>query len=480
MGTIAVLVLVRLAGLDTFPLSHPDEGGWPLSVREWVESGQRAGDFYMAPGYHWLLGIPFYLLAPLHSVSRPVSAVISLCTLWLFYRLAARLAGKPAAMGAVLLLGTSYPAVLIDRRALIEPFQIFLITGLCLVAVPFTLPAPGRLRAWRYLAAAALTALLLLTKASGAFILPAIVAALAWPWPGLGGAAWKRRLGITAALVCGVLAAAAVFWWIYTGDPVNFVKAWTRDLNKVNVPGTRPSGGGRFAIHPASIERTIRWYSEYEPVLLGLALLGLLKALWERKHTLMSAWLILGAIFLFIQLYVQENHRAILLPPLCFFAAYLLTELHAMLKMNAPLAAAPRWSWAQAALGMLVLYSLARLGVGLAKTRPAELAATRWLAERTTEKSRVMAAPYVLMRLRAEPVAFWRLKQPFLPTAEQLRRWQPDWLVMEVEEWQTEQEKYGPPEAMRNALAQCCEVAFVTPGATVYRVRKETLARGDN
>lgn len=91
-----------------------------------------------------------------------------------------------------------------------------------------------------------------------------------------------------------------------------------------------------------------------------------------------------------------------------------------------------------------------------------------------------MAAPYVLMRLRAEPVAFWRLKQPFLPTAEQLRRWQPDWLVMEVEEWQTEQEKYGPPEAMRNALAQCCEVAFVTPGATVYRVRKETLARGDN
>ena len=161
-AAIAVVIAVRLAGLDAFPLSHPDEGGWPLSVREWVESGKRAGDYYMAPGYHWLLGIPFYLFGPLHSVSRPVSAVLSLLTLYMFYRLAAQLAGRPTAIAAALLLGTSYPAVLIDRRALIEPFQIALITGLCLMVAPFFANGAGDAKPphpWRYAGAAILTAM---------------------------------------------------------------------------------------------------------------------------------------------------------------------------------------------------------------------------------------------------------------------------------------------------------------------------------
>ena len=38
------------------------------------------------------------------------------------------------------------------------------------------------------------------------------------------------------------------------------------------------------------------------------------------------------------------------------------------------------------------------------------------------------------------------------PTREQLRRWQPDWLVVEEEEWQSELTKVGKPEDLRNLV----------------------------
>src|SRR5262245_17417587 len=97
IAAIILIAAVHLPGLLSFPLITADEGGWPLSVRLWAETGARTSDYYMAPGYHWLLGSIFRVFGALYSVSRPVSAVVTLLSLVMFYRLAKSVAGSRCA-----------------------------------------------------------------------------------------------------------------------------------------------------------------------------------------------------------------------------------------------------------------------------------------------------------------------------------------------------------------------------------------------
>jgi 4-amino-4-deoxy-L-arabinose transferase-like glycosyltransferase len=458
----ALVIAVRWISLDAYPRITADEGGWPLSVRNWVESGVQSKDYYMAPGYHWLLGIPFRLFGALHSVARPVSVLVSLLTLFLFHRLTRRLAGPGMAFWSTLLLGTCYPAVLIDRRALMEPFQIALMTGLSLAVVAL-LDRPAIARG---LLVAGLTAALLLTKASGLFLLPALAASALWPW--------KRPLPVLASLAAGTAIAAAVFWSLYLSDQAGFLAGWTTDIAVANVPGAAVQGSaGRFAFNPVSIETTIRWFSEYEPLLFGISVLGLLKAVWDRQHGLMAGWYVLGAAFLFMQIYVQGNHRAVVLPPLCFFAAYLLCELHLMLERIRP----QRFSWAQAAGVLIVCYSVARLGAGILRSSNPDAPVLSWMAAHAKADSRVMAAPYLLMQLGSRPVPFWSLGPPFVPTPEALRLTQPDWLIVDADEWRNHQQLASNRGEIDRALAECCELAYSAGPASIYRVKQLREAR---
>jgi len=451
----ALVIAVRWVGLDVYPPVEADEGGWPLSVRMWVEHGIRSDDYYMAPAYHWLLGLPFRLWGPYHWVSRPFCAAVAMAGLWMFYRLAVRHAGEDAAFWATLLLGTCYPAVLIDRRAFMEPLQIALMFSVCLAATP------ARPRWYTYLLTAALTGLLLLTKASAIFLLPALVLAQLWPWPA-GRNEWAARLRLTASLAAGVMAAAGVFWVLYQSDPVTFLNGWTEDMSKVNV-GTRAANSGRFGFDPLAMSQTIRWYGDYEPLLFGAGVLGLLKALWERRQSLMAAWLVLGGVFLLIQFYIQENHRVILLAPICFLAAWLLCTW--------PASSGARWP--RAALACMVLFSVARLGAGIATAKQPEREAVAYLAARTDARSKVMAAPYVLMKLRAQPVSFWSLEAPYLPTAEALNRMGVEWLMVDPREWLKHHAEAdgGNNVRLERALAECCDRVFSKGGSSVYRRR---------
>jgi 4-amino-4-deoxy-L-arabinose transferase-like glycosyltransferase len=126
------IAALRLVGLGTFPRIEADEGGWPMSVRLWLD-GTVTYDYYMAPGYHWLLGVPFRWFGANLAVSRAVSAVLGLVALYLLYRLARRLAGEQTARWSVLLMGTCQASVLLDRRAFMEPFQLTLMLALALV-----------------------------------------------------------------------------------------------------------------------------------------------------------------------------------------------------------------------------------------------------------------------------------------------------------------------------------------------------------
>ncbi len=456
LAAIALIVCLRVIGLGVYPQIEADEGGWPLSVRTWVETGVKTTDYYVAPGYHWLLGVPFRLFGATHAVGRLVSALVALLGLFLFHRLARRHAGPTVAFWAVLLLGTSYPAVLIDRRAFMEPFQLALMFALCLAA------GIERL-ALRLAAVAALTALLMVTKATAAFLLPALVLSTFWAsrdWT------WPRRLQLTAALGAGALVAAGVFYWLYLNDPATFLAGWTKDIRAVNVPGV-DAQAGRFRISPLSIERSLRWYADYEPFLLGVALLGFCKAIWERRHGLMSCWLALGAIHFCLQVYIQTNHRAMLLPPLCYLGAALLCELNERQLLP----------WARAALLLTICYGAARVTMGIATAPVGDHEAVAWLARRTDARSTVIAAPYVLMRLPARPVSFFTLAEPFLPTPDEVGKQQAGWLVTEPREWGQHLLLSGGSAApFEKALADCCELAFKTPAAEVYRVKSRALA----
>ncbi|MCC6536579.1 MAG: glycosyltransferase family 39 protein, partial [Bryobacterales bacterium] len=174
VGIWLAVLAFHTVGLFSYPRVEADEGGWPLSVRAWVEAGTQGPDYYMAPAYHWLLGAPLALFGARHQVARPASVAAGLAALWLFHRLARRLAGAETAAWALWLAGSSYGVLLLHRRALMEPWQVLLMMALTLTVVE----RPGGSWGWRLLAVA-LTALLLLTKASAVFLLPALVLAAA-------------------------------------------------------------------------------------------------------------------------------------------------------------------------------------------------------------------------------------------------------------------------------------------------------------
>lgn len=467
-AALLLVVALRFLRLGAYPPIEADEGGWPLAVRQYVEEGLREGDYYQSPGYHWLLGGIFRLFGAQHSVSRWATALVALAGLWLFHKLAERLSRSAAVAGwATLLLGTSYLAVLIDRRAFMEPFVIAIMLALCLsVSVAASSQSAGRLAA-----VALLTALLILTKITGAFILPALCVWALWPEEreAAAGPRWK----LIAAMVGGTVLAGGVFAAVYASDPANFIKAWTTSLKLANLPGVTEAK--RFGFNPAAIERTIRWYAVYEPFQFGLAVAAFFQAMFSRRQIVMAGWFALGFAFLAAQLYVGSNHYAVVVPPICYLSAWLAEQLHAQApKIRLPGGAGPL-SWVRAAQVAMVLYSSARLAQGIAHGSQPEEAAVRWLAARADARQRVMAAPYVLMQLpAAAPVSFWRLGRPYQPSPEAVRAWKADWVVVDGREWEFHHRAAsatGNLAALERALAACCELAYRTPAASVWRVK---------
>jgi hypothetical protein len=339
-----------------------------------------------------------------------------------------------------------------------EPFQIALMLALSLAVTS------GGVSILIPVAVAGLTALLLLTKATAVYLLPALALTVlatrpACPWLRVG------ALGLGSAL------AAAFFAWLYASDPATFVRAWTTDLASTNIAGAT----SRFGLNLLSVERTVRWYGGYEPLLTGLALLGLARAAIERRHLPMMGWLVFGGLFTGLQSYVQDNHRVTLMPALCFFAGWLLSGLADAFPTPSATGRL-HLGWAQAVLLIVVSFSLARLTGGIITGRNVEEPAVRWLAARTGGSSTVLAAPYVLMRLDAKPVAFWKLDKPYLPTSAALERWQPDWLLIERREWQYHILDAGGDEPkLKRALEECCELAY-SNGGEVYKVRRPPAA----
>jgi len=463
LAAIALILLVRVLRLRAFPLISADEGGWPLAVRVWLTQGWATFDYYMAPGYHWLLAGPYAAFGATHMVGRVTSVLVGLVGLAFAYGIGLQtFADKKAALWGVLLLGTSYQAVLIDRRALIEPFQVTLMLALTFFFL--------RRRRWDVWAVGACTAALLLTKISAIFMVPALAVAIVWRPPGERLGPTERRLLL--ALAAGVAITLVVFVALYFRDRETFMAGWVPNMKKLNPNASSSVRAGRFGLDPVTAFETIRRMGEYEPLMCGIGIAAMLKGWIERKHVALSAWLLFGVGFLLIQLYVQENHRVVTVAPMALLAAALLAELDrdaSALKLGAI-----RVSWPALCVAAVVGFSVVRILGGLATARDPRMAAVQWLREHTDGETMVAAAPYILMQLEAKPHAFAWFEPPFLPSAEELRKRGVSWVAVDEQEWVHESEDNGAsPEQVAQGFARCCELVTKTGGVSILRVRVE-------
>ncbi|GEM_PF-1716093 len=478
IAAIALVVIVHTLWLGRYPIIAPDEGGWPLAVRNWADHGLATFDYYQAPVYHWILGLAFRLFGPTVVVGRDTAAIFTLLGLACFTGAAYRLTGdRRTALWALLLLGLDYATVLTDRRAYIEPFQMFWMNALVFFCL-------GRTR--RDLVAAALaTAGLLLTKANGAFILVALVLASLTDAPPMDR---ERRRRSWLALAAGAALAALVFAILAMHDPSEFLKGWIATTRGVpvrpgNGPGVVPAvfRVGFIVIDPNFAFRILRVLSTDAPFGVVLGTAGAIMALFERRSTLIGWWFFLGLAALIVQAVWLENHLAVLYPAMALGSAWFLAEMDrtAMARHRFGV----RWTWASIVLVVVLVYDVARFAGGVATTREPSRATVQWLDRHTQPSDVVLAAPYIVMQRTTPAKSFWDLVPPYLPAADSLQAWHVRWLVVDRKEWIGAMRLQGADlGAFNNALAACCTPVWpdtqsvdVTsssmPAFEVYRVR---------
>jgi Dolichyl-phosphate-mannose-protein mannosyltransferase len=475
---VGVVLAVRTLWLGRYPIVSADEGGWPLAVRTWVEHGIATFDYYQAPAYHWVLGLAYRWFGPTVVVGRDAAAIFDLLGLACFTGAAYRLTGdRRTAFWAFLLLGLDYTAVLTDRRAYIEPFQMFWMNALVFCYL-------GRKRS-DLVGTAVATAGLLLTKASGGFILVALVAATLTDSPASDRAERKRGW---LALCAGTGAALIIFAILCLHDPGAFMRGWLASMHGESVrAGNGPEAVpavfrvGFIIIDPNFGFKILRDLSTDAPFGLVLATAATVKSLFERRATLIGWWFVIGLAAILVQAVWLENHLAVLYPAMALGGAWFLAEMDRIAFARHRFGV--RWTWASILLVFVLLYDLGRFAGGVATTKEPTRPTVRWLNEHTQPADVVLAAPYIVMQRTAPEKAYWDLAPPYIPTADSLRRWHVGWVVVDRKEWiGTLHRLHADLDAFNQALAACCTpvspdtqavdvTAATMPPFEIYRVR---------
>lgn len=460
---VAVILALRFALLDSFPPATADEGGWPYAVRVWVTEGEATFDFHSAPGYHLMLGPAFALFGPTLEVARWTSACFGVVGLLLLFAFARRATGdRRLSVIALLLLATSFEAVLLDRRALIEPIQIAWLMALLYVFSLRTRRAG--------LLLAAVTMALLVVKANAIVMVGALgLAALLERDdarddaldPGRSdapGAPWRSRLARPVALAAGTVAALGVFGALYLWDPVTFMAGW---VDNVGLPTRQPAGTlfriGRFAIHPDQALDSIGRLASAEPFLFAFGIAGAVKAIHERRLLAPAFMVAFGLPWLLLQIWQPSSYFGVLLAPLALLSAWLLTSLPGR--------------WPNTLLVGMIAFNVARLAGGLVMVRPPEAEAVAWLKERRAPDETVVSASYILMQLEPRTVSIPSLGHDYLPTPERLRDQGIDWVMYDATEWAgwIKRKRY-PADTATTMLDQCCTKVYSDErGYVIYR-----------
>lgn len=467
LGMAAVAVLsVRLLFPTWAPPVSGDEGTWPLGAKLLADEGQLVPNFFTTPLYHLVLALQFKVFGSTLSVARVSSAVFGVVNLLLTYRLALRLLGdRRSAIWAALLLGTSYPAVLVDRKAFIESMQITWMLGLTICYLEV-----GR----RALIGIILcTAGLLLTKANAVFLIPALGVASLVEWNKGPSGDWRHLAGLAAGVAIAMLGYALV----YLVNPAEFIGGWSQklmvgshqklatDLTGSDIINAGPVQQvhrplfaiGRFRFNPFAWDGKIRELTASEPFLAVGGALAVFKALWTRRMPALSMWLLFGMAFYFVQGHL-ENHVLVLFPVLAIGTAWILFE-------------GAKDSWPIVAATAIFLFGLGRATGNLATSPERTAAGTRWLAAHASPTESVVAAPRILMIVKGKPISMFALDDENLPTCATIRKVSADWIFFDDKEWMEYiRVAKHTMKQVADSLAGCTTEAYRDRASRIYRV----------
>lgn len=441
---LAVAVGLRVIGLDAAPLPSFDEGGWPLSVRQWALDGLITYDFHTAPGYHLVLGAVFKLAPPTILTARIFSALLGLAALPLFWWICRRLLDDARiAAWATLIWASCYPAIDIARRALIEPIQMVFLLGL-LGALTLTGPGTATL-------VALLTAALLLTKANAVVLLPVFALSLWWD---LAPRLHARRAQKLGGLAGGVALAGFVFLMLYRLDPATFVRGWGPTMLKEFEPAIAPIlRAGRFVVDPRLALDSVKFIAAEVPFLFAFGVVGAARALQERRAAVAGGWIFVLLPFLLLQVVQSPQYFSMLYPALALCAAALLVSAMAF--------------------ALILTNGLLHTSGALLSAHRPDRPTVEFLRERVAGSERVLAAPFVLMQIRGPGTSLFELgPESLLPTAAAVERLQATWVVLDRDEWQERLRWIGVDSGtVADSLRDCCDLVHGDSHAWIYRKR---------
>ena len=198
-----------------------DEGWWANAAVMHAISGHWfvAGDYNPAvalPVWPVLLSVLFHFTGVSVVAARALNVVISIATLGVVFVLVRRFSGgrETPALLAVLLLAASPFAFVFNRLAILETMMVF---EFCLAVLAASYAAARKV--WPLAAVAGLATVMLLTKTTGAVLLPAVF----WvTWRAMGGRlAGFVRVALAVAVVPAILVksyAAIAAWLDYGAD----------------------------------------------------------------------------------------------------------------------------------------------------------------------------------------------------------------------------------------------------------------------
>lgn len=453
IAIVALAALLRFPFLDIFPSSTPDEGGWPLAVRSWVDDGDRTYDLHSAPGYHAFLGLAFAIGGSSFEVARVASVLAGLLALPLWYFGAARAVGHRAALIGALLLATSFDAVTNDRRALIEPYQMLVMAGLFWAWTTRT----RHRTAW----VAGLTAALLITKAI-AIVFVVAVALSTWLETGRDAAVRRRD---RVALAIGVGTAILAYVALYISDPPTFLRGWGDNVALGQYDATDAIlRVGRFGIAPSTIADSLLALLRADPLVLPAAVAGIVLAIRQRTLLPLALGLPATLAFLLLQVWQAGNYFHPLTPMACVLAGWWL-------------AARPA-PWRHLIVASAVLLSSVRLVRGVMAADPTEHEAATAFGRALTPNDHVLSAAYLSMQLPGRVTSYPELARPYLPPLDTLRARGITWVLYDHREWRAAHALLAP-DAATTWLQQCCELdsAYGRGVFLAYRVRDPLATR---
>jgi len=394
---LLALALTRYVGLSRYPAPNPDEGYWTAGAKNAVMFHDPLMDRrlhpFLSPTTFLLLTAYFHAVEPGLLAARVYSVTVGLIAVGLMWRLGQRIMPNRPWLLAVL-FGMSSMVVLENRKMMIETQQILWLAATALLWLRPGLGAAA--------GAAACFGIALLTKSNSIFLMPALIWSAYGRDPSAGDPGDDSPLRATArsrvvllGLIAGTVASLG-YLGTYAVFPEAFCAAFKFELDGQHfLSNDVVFHVGRFGVSPPQVKMALFELVKGAPFWVALAPLGLVSAARQRwavrADRLFGAWLIVGFLFFFSQIYIASRYLTTLAPAFAYLAARPLYDL----------LDAGRSRWARpAVVTLLVLflgYHTGRIAHGVHRSGDddAYLEAIAWVSRTISRDDRVIAAPHI-------------------------------------------------------------------------------------